>query len=50
VSREGEIRQGLYEHTLEGHHKDVKAVTDEAIALGMQPLDLLFGALTPLWR
>ena len=47
MSREEEIKQGLYEHTLNGHAKDVKALTDEALALGMQPLDILFNALIP---
>jgi methanogenic corrinoid protein MtbC1 len=47
VSREEEIKQGLYEHTVVGHHRDVKALTEEGVALGMQPLDMLFGALIP---
>jgi 5-methyltetrahydrofolate--homocysteine methyltransferase len=47
MSREDEIKQGLYEHTLVGHAKDVKALTEEGIALGMKPLDMLFGALIP---
>lgn len=47
MSREEEIKQGLYDHTLNGHHKEVKALTEEAVALGMKPLDLLFGALIP---
>ena len=47
MSREEEIKQGLYEHTLNGHAKDVKALTEEGLALGMQPLDILFNALIP---
>lgn len=47
MSREDEIKKGLYEHTLVGHHKEVKALTEEGIALGMAPLDMLFGALIP---
>ncbi len=47
MNREDEIKQGLYDHTLVGHHKEVRELTEEAIALGMKPLDLLFGALIP---
>lgn len=47
MAREEEIKQGLYDHTIVGHAKDVKALTEEGIALGMQPLDMLFGALIP---
>jgi corrinoid protein of di/trimethylamine methyltransferase len=47
MAREDEIKQGLYDHTIVGHAKDVKALTEEGIALGMQPLDMLFGALIP---
>lgn len=47
MSREEDIKKGLYEHTLVGHAKEVKALTEEGIALGMAPLDMLFGALIP---
>ena len=47
MSREEEIKQGLYDHTLVGHAKEVKALTEEGVALGMDPMDLLFGALIP---
>lgn len=47
MSREEEIKQGLYEHTLVGHAKEVKELTEEGVALGMDPLDMLFGALIP---
>ena len=30
-----------------GRAKEVKALTEEGIALGMEPLDMLFGALIP---
>src|SRR5689334_23887142 len=47
MSREEEIKTGLYENTLVGHAKEVKALTEEAIAIGMSPLDVLFNALIP---
>src|SRR5687768_11042641 len=47
MSREDEIRQGLYEGTLHGRAAEVKALTEEALALGMAPLDILFGPLIP---
>ena len=47
MSREDEIRRGLYDNTLIGRHKEVRALTEEALALGMQPLDILFGSLIP---
>src|SRR5712691_143220 len=47
MSREEEIKVGLFEHTLVGHAKEVKALTEEGIALNMQPLDILFNALIP---
>lgn len=47
MSREQEIMQGLFDHTLVGRQKDVKALTEEGIALGLQPIDMLFGALIP---
>ena len=47
MSRETEIRQALFDHTLVGHSREVKALTEEALALGMPPLDLLYGALIP---
>jgi methylmalonyl-CoA mutase cobalamin-binding domain/chain len=47
MSRHDEIRQGLYDGTLYGRAPDVKALTEEALALGMAPLDILFGALIP---
>ncbi len=47
MSREDEIKQGLFDHTLVGHAKDVKALTEEGVALGMDPMDMMFGALIP---
>ena len=47
MSRQEEIRQGLFEHTLNGHAPEVRALTEEALQLGMDPMDLLFKALIP---
>ncbi|MEM7129725.1 MAG: corrinoid protein [Chloroflexota bacterium] len=47
MSREEEIKDGLYDHTLEGEAAEVIALTEEGIALGMDPLDILFDALIP---
>ncbi len=47
MSREDEIKHGLYEYTLVGDRKQVEALTQEGVALGMQPMDMLFGALIP---
>src|SRR5215207_10117393 len=46
-TREAEIRQGLFDGTLYGRAADVKALTEEALALGLAPLDILFGPLIP---
>lgn len=47
MGREEEIRQGLFDHTLVGHARQVKELTEEALSIGMAPLDILFGALIP---
>src|SRR6202163_1980225 len=47
MSREEEIRAGLFDHTLNGHAPEVKALTEEALQLGMDPMDILFKALIP---
>ena len=47
MSREDEIKRGLYEHTLVGEAPQVIELTTEGIELGMDPLDVLFGALIP---
>jgi len=46
-TRADEIKRGLYDHTLAGRAREVKALTEEGIALGIPALDLLFGALMP---
>jgi hypothetical protein len=38
MSREEEIRAGLFDHTLNGHAPEVKALTEEGLALGMDPM------------
>ena len=47
MSREEEIKKGLFEHTLVGEAGEVVELTQEGIELGMDPLDILFGALIP---
>ncbi len=47
MSREEEIREALFDHTLNGHAPEVKALTEEALGLGMDPMDILFKALIP---
>ena len=47
MSREEEIRAALFEHTLNGHAPEVKALTEEGLKLGMDPMDILFKALIP---
>lgn len=47
MSRQEEILDGLYEHTLNGEVAPVVELTQEGLALGMEPLTLLFDALIP---
>lgn len=47
MSREEEIRQGLFEQTLAGEAKEVSRRTEEALAMGMKASDILFDALIP---
>ena len=47
MSREEEIKDDLYENTLDGEPALVKELTQEGIDLGMDPLDILFDALIP---
>src|ERR1700736_6299139 len=47
MSREEEIRQETFDHTLNGHAPEVKALTEEGLKLGMDPMDILFKALIP---
>src|SRR5512145_707705 len=47
MSRQEEILDGLYEHTLNGEAKPVVELTQEGLEMGMDPLTLLFDALIP---
>lgn len=47
MSSREEILKGLYQHTLEGHAQPVKDLTEEGVALGLGPLEMLFDALIP---
>jgi 5-methyltetrahydrofolate--homocysteine methyltransferase len=47
MSREQEILDGLYEHTLDGEAPPVVDLTNEGLELGMSPLTLLFEAMIP---
>lgn len=47
MSREEEILDGLYENTLEGVAQPVVELTTEGVAMGMDPMVLLFDALIP---
>src|SRR5262249_11998733 len=47
MSREQEVRQGLFDGTLYGKAPQVKALTEEALAMGLAPLDILVGSLIP---
>jgi 5-methyltetrahydrofolate--homocysteine methyltransferase len=47
MSRKEEILDGLYEHTLDGAAEPVKALVQEGLELGIEPLDMLFEALIP---
>lgn len=47
MTREEEILDELYEYTLDGEDEPVVELTNEALALGMDPMTLLFDALIP---
>lgn len=47
MSREQEILDALYNHTLEGEAQPVVELTNEGLALGMSPMTLLFEAMIP---
>jgi 5-methyltetrahydrofolate--homocysteine methyltransferase len=47
MSHEEEIRQSLFDHTLAGHAREVKDLTEEAVSIGIKPMDLLFETLIP---
>ena len=42
-----ELKKALYEHTIAGHRDEVCRLTEEGLALGVSPLDLLYDALVP---
>ncbi len=47
MSRQEEILDALYEHVLNGEAPPVVELTKEGLALGMDPLTLLFDAMIP---
>lgn len=47
MSRQEEILDAIYEHVLEGEREPVIALTNEGLALGMDPLMLLFDGMIP---
>ncbi|MBI1876925.1 MAG: corrinoid protein [Chloroflexi bacterium] len=47
MSREEEILDALYEHVLNGEAPPVVKLTNEGLAMGMDPLTLLFDAMIP---
>ena len=47
MSREEEILDALYDHTVNGEPKPVVELTHEALERGMSPLTVLFDALIP---
>jgi 5-methyltetrahydrofolate--homocysteine methyltransferase len=47
MSRQEEILDALYDHTLDGEAEPVVELTNEALELGMDPLAILFDALIP---
>lgn len=47
MSRENEILDALYDHTIDGEREPVVELTKEALELKMNPLDILFDALIP---
>ena len=47
MNRQEEILDELYNHTLDGEAKPVVELTKEGLALGMDPMEILFSALIP---
>lgn len=47
MSREEEVRRALFDETLAGNPKAAGQITEEALALGLNPADLLFQILIP---
>jgi len=47
MSREDDILDALYDHTIDGEREPVVALTNEGLELGMDPLVILFDGLIP---
>lgn len=47
MSRQDEILDALYNHTIDGEREPVVELTKEALSLGMDPMVVLFEALIP---
>ena len=47
MDRKEEILDDLYNHTIDGEDKPVIALTNEALEIGMDPLEVLFEGLIP---
>lgn len=47
TNRVEEIKDGLYEYTIDGDTEMVRRLTEEGVALEIPPLDMLYGALIP---
>ncbi|MCP4425694.1 MAG: cobalamin-binding protein [Chloroflexi bacterium] len=47
MSRQDDILDELYDHTIDGEPVPVAALTKEGLELGIEPLDILFDALIP---
>ncbi len=47
MSREEEILDGLYDHTIDGEVEAVIELTNEGLDLGLEPLTMLFEGLIP---
>jgi corrinoid protein of di/trimethylamine methyltransferase len=47
MSREDDILDALYDHTIDGEREPVVALTNEGLELGMDPLVIMFDGLIP---
>ncbi len=47
MSRQDDILDELYDHTIDGEKEPVVALTKEGLELGIEPLDILFDGLIP---
>lgn len=47
MNRDQEIRTGLYEQLIAGHPREVAELTEQALALGINPLEMLYEVLIP---